>query len=263
MDERTHRRHRLIRAVADGGNGIEISRNLLAGGNKATQGVERQTDEECDREEPYATSQGRENNARDKNERPPPCGRTRLARRLVQRLALPHRILVSGRRPAGTFDCFGNFTKALTFFPERAACVAECRVSEHAGLIHAFDVGHDPGPQQQSMLLDQLGHFREAQLGIAEGLRGALLGGLGHDRILRVHLLHGLFQERHVIDHRKTAPATVASMAQLVRRRPLAQRTVSLEPFRLSLVLRAGTEAFSRSGINALHWELRGQAAHL
>jgi ABC transporter substrate binding protein len=35
----------------------------------------------------------------------------------------------------------------------------------------------------------------------------------------------------------------------------------SLEPFRLSPVLRAGTEAVSRSGINALHWELRGQAA--
>jgi len=50
-------------------------------------------------------------------------------------------------------------------------------------------------------------------------------------------------------------------MAQLARRRPLAQRTVALEPFRLSPVLRAGTEAVSRSGINALHWELRGQAA--
>jgi len=70
---------------------------------------------------------------------------------------------------------------------------------------------------------------------VLESARGAVLGGLGHDRILRVHLLHGLFQECHVIDHRKTAPATVASMAQLVRRRP--QRTVALEPFRLSLVL--------------------------
>jgi hypothetical protein len=84
-------------------------------------------------------------------------------------------------------------TKALTFSPERASYVAECRVSEHTGLIHAFDVGHDPGLQQQSTLLDQLGHFREAQLSIAEGLRGAVLGGLGHDRILRVHPLHGLF----------------------------------------------------------------------
>lgn len=52
IDERTYRRHRLIRALADGGNAIEISRNLLAEGNKATQGVERQKDEERDREEP-------------------------------------------------------------------------------------------------------------------------------------------------------------------------------------------------------------------
>jgi len=128
----------------------------------------------------------------------------------VQRLALLRQILVLERRSAGTFDCFGNLTKALTFLPERAACVAECRVSEHTGLIHAFDAGHDPGPQQQSTLFNQLGHFREVLLGIAEDLRGAVLGGLGHGRILRVHLLHGLFQERHVIDHRKTAPATVA-----------------------------------------------------
>jgi hypothetical protein len=235
--ERAHRRYRLIRAAADGGNAIKISRNLLAGGDKATHGVERQSGEECDREQPYATSQGRENNAHDKTERPPPRGRIRLARHLVPRLAVPHRILVFGRGSAGTFDGFGNLTKGLTFSPERAAGVAECRVSEHAGLIHAFDGGHDPGPQQQSTLFDQLGHFRKAQLGIAEDLRGAVLGGLGHDRILRVHLLHGLFQERHVIDHRNTAPATVASTAQLVRRRPLAQRTVALEPFRRSPVL--------------------------
>ena len=108
-----------------------------------------------------------------------------------------------GRGSVGTFDGFGNLTKALTFSPERAACVAECRVSKHAGLIHAFDTGHDPGPQQQSTLFDQLGHFREVQLGIAEGLRGSVLGGLGYGRILRVHLLHGLFQSWHVIDHRK------------------------------------------------------------
>ena len=139
-------------------------------------------------------SQWKENNARDKNERSQPRGRTRLARYLAQRLARPYRILVLGRGSVGTFDGFGNLTKALTFLPERAACVAECRVSKHAGLIHAFDAGDDPGTQQQSTLLDQLGHFREVQFGIAEGLRGAVLGGLGHGRILRVHLLHGLFQ---------------------------------------------------------------------
>jgi len=104
--------------------------------------------------------------------------------------------------------------------------------------------------------------FEKFSFDIAEGLRGAVLGGLGHDRILRVHLLHGLFQARHVIDHRKTAPATVASMAQLVRVRPLAQRTVALGPFRRSPVLQEPeTEAVSRSGGNALHRELRGQAA--
>jgi hypothetical protein len=118
-------------------------------------------------------------------------------------------------------------TKALTFSPERASYVAECRVSEHTGLIHAFDVGHDPGLQQQSTLLDQLGHFREAQPRIAEGLRGAVLGGLGRSRILRIHLLHGLFQECHVIDHRKTAPAIVGFMAQFVRGRPMAQLTLA------------------------------------
>jgi hypothetical protein len=235
MDERTHRRYRLICAAAGAGNAVDIFRNLLAGGNKAGQGVGQQNGEQCDREGQYAMSQ---NSARDNTERPAPRRRIRLARHLLQRLALPHRILVFGRGSAGTFDGFGNLTKGLTFSPQRAACVAECRVSEHAGLIHAFDGGHDPGPQQQSTLFDQLGHFREVQLGIAEGLRGAVLGGLGHYRVLRVHLLHGLFQERHVSDHRKTAPATVASMAQLVGRRPLAQRIVALEPFRLSPVLR-------------------------
>jgi len=228
IDERAHRR----------GNAIEISQSLLAGGNKAAQGVEQEHGEERDREEPDGMQQRKENNARDKSERSQPRGPTRLARHLVRRLARLHRILVSGRGSAGKFNCFGNLTKALTFFPERAACVAECRVSEHAGLVHAFDAGHDPGPQQQSTLFDQLGHFREVQLGIAEGLRGAVLGGLGHGRILRVHLLQGLFQACHVIDHRKAAPATVASMAQFARRRPLAQRTVALERFRLSPVVR-------------------------
>jgi hypothetical protein len=136
MDERTHRRYRLICAAAGGGNAVDIFRNLLAGGNKAGQGVGQQNGEECDREGQYAISQ---NSARDKTERPPPRGRSRLARHLLQRLAVPHRIPVFGRGSASTFDGFGNLTKGLTFSPERAACVAECRVSEHAGLIHAFD----------------------------------------------------------------------------------------------------------------------------
>jgi 5-enolpyruvylshikimate-3-phosphate synthase len=59
MYERTHRRYRLIQAVADSGNAIEISRNLLAEGNKALRGVEQQKGEECDRVAPYATSQGK------------------------------------------------------------------------------------------------------------------------------------------------------------------------------------------------------------
>jgi hypothetical protein len=122
--------------------------------------------------------------------------------------------------------------------------------SEHAGLIHPLDVGHDHGPQQQSTLLDQLGHFRETQHGIAKDLRGAFLGSLGHDRILRVHLLHRLFQECHVIDHRKIAPA--ASIAQLVLRRPMAQRTVALERLRLLPALREPGRAVSRSSINTL-----------
>ena len=231
IDKGTHRRRRLIRAVADGGSAIEISRNLLAEGDKAAKGVEQQNGEECDREKLYGMSQWEENNARDKTERSQPGGRCPLALHLLQRLAVLRHILVGRRESAGTFDCFGNLTKALPLFPECAACVAECRVSEHAGLIHALDPGHDPGLQQQLTLFDQIGHFREAQPGIAEGLRGAVLGGLGHGRILRVHLLHGLFQECQVIDHRKTAPATVASIVQLVRQRSLAQRTVALECF--------------------------------
>jgi len=160
--------------VADGVNAIE-TRKLLAEANKATQGVEQKNGDERDPEEPYRMPQRKENDARDENERSQPGGLTRyarhpvqwlvrhpverLARDLVQRLAVLRRILVSGRGSAVKFDCVGNLTKALTFSPERAAGVAECRVSEHAGLIHAFDASHDPGPQQQSTLLDQLGHF--------------------------------------------------------------------------------------------------------
>jgi hypothetical protein len=148
IDERTHRRRRLIRAVADGRNAIEISRNALAQGDEATQGVEQKNGEECDRKKPYGMSQRKQNNARNNTERSRPGGRTRLGRHLVQRLAVLRHILVGGRESAGMLDRFGNLTKALTLLPERAACVAECRFSEHAGLIHALDAGHDPGPQQ-------------------------------------------------------------------------------------------------------------------
>jgi hypothetical protein len=232
--------------VADGGDGIEISQNLLADKNRATHGVVQEDGDKCDREEPKGMSQRKKNDARNKKERSPPSGGTRPARHLVQWLALHlvqrlvchlvqrlarhltrrpallRHILVSGRGWGVKFEGFGNLTKALTFSAERAACVAECRVAEHARLIHALDVGQNSRPQQQSTLFDQVGHFREAQLGTAEGLRGPVLGGLGHDRILRVHLLHLLFQECHVIDHRKTAPAIASAMAQLCRRRALA-----------------------------------------
>src|SRR5258707_11562731 len=57
IDKRTQRRNRLIRGGANGGNAVEISRNLLAESNKAMQGVEQQKGEECDRVAPYATSQ--------------------------------------------------------------------------------------------------------------------------------------------------------------------------------------------------------------
>jgi hypothetical protein len=51
-------------------------------------------------------------------------------------------------------------------------------------------------------------------------------------------------------------------MAKRFRRRPLAQRTVALERFRLLQilllqVLREPGRAIRRSGINARHWELR------
>ena len=93
-------------------------------------------------------SQWIENDARAKIERSQPCGRSRLIFHfhLIRRLASLHRMLISGRGSVVEFDCFGDLTKALTFSPQREACIAECRVSEHVGLIHAFDVGHDFGP---------------------------------------------------------------------------------------------------------------------
>jgi hypothetical protein len=219
---------------------------LLADGGNGAKAVEQQNGEECERQEPQGMSQRKEDYARDQGERRQPRRRIRLARRLVKRLvgdlvqrrARLCQILVSGRGSAGSFDGFGNLKKALTFLPECAAGVAEGRVSEHAGLIHALDSGQYRGLQQQSTLLDQLGHFREAQLGVAEDLRGAVLAGLGHGRIFRVHLVHGLYQGCHVIDHRKTSPATVASMGQLVRCRPLARQAVALGGSRPSPALR-------------------------
>ena len=123
---------------------------------------------------------------------------------LMQHIALL-RVLVSAGGSTAQFECFGDLTKALAFSPQRSTGVAECRVSERVGLIHAFDAGYDFGPQQQSTLFDQLGHFREAQFGVGKDLRGAVLGGLGNRNIIRVHLLHGLFQGCHVVDHRKTS----------------------------------------------------------
>lgn len=138
-----------------------------------------------------------------------------VAIHFVRQLAFRHRILVSSCSFAVKFDGFGNLTKALTFFPQRAACVAELYVSEHL-VIHAFDAGQNPRPQQQSTLFDQIGHFRKAQLGILKDLRGAVLSSLGHGRILRVHLLHGLSQGCHVIEHRKTSLAADASMVEFL-----------------------------------------------
>jgi hypothetical protein len=161
-------------------------------------------------------SQRKEDSARDSIGRSHRRGPSYFACYLVRRFAPMHQILVSKFGTAtrfGTavkFDGFGNLAKALTFSSQRAACVAKCHVSEHF-VIHAFDAGQDLGAQQQSTLFDQLGHFREAQLGILKDLRGAVLGGLGHRRILRVHLLHGLSQGCHVIEHRNTSPAILAS----------------------------------------------------
>ncbi len=146
-------------------------------------------------------SQRKGNKAPDKNEHA--YGLSRLACDPAKRIGPAYRILVSGRNRCGHLDCFGNLAKALTFFPERAAGVAKCRVSEHTGLIHPLDAGQDRGRQQQATPFDQIRHLREVQLGLAKYLRGAVLGGLGHGRIFRVHLLHGLLQLCHVVDHRK------------------------------------------------------------
>src|SRR6516225_6897379 len=74
-------------------------------------------------------------------------------------IALLRHKLVPGRGSGVKFEGLRNLTKALPLSPERAACVAECGIAEHAGLIHAFDVGHDSGPQQQSTLFDQIAQF--------------------------------------------------------------------------------------------------------
>jgi len=156
---------------------------LLAERNRATRGVVQQHGGKCDPDEPEGTSQRKENNARSEKERSQPSGGTRHARHLVQRLArhlvqllfrhlvqrLAHHLarwiallrhkLVPGRGSGVKFEGLRNLTKALPLSPERAACVAECGIAEHAGLIHAFDVGHDSGPQQQSTLFDQIAQF--------------------------------------------------------------------------------------------------------
>jgi hypothetical protein len=121
---------------------------LLGDTCKAAQGVEQQNGEECDGQEPQGMSHRKKYDVYDKGESCQPRGHIRIDRHvhLVQRLARLRQILVSGRRSTVKFDCLGNLTKALTFSPERAACVAECRVSEHVRLIHAFDAGQDLGP---------------------------------------------------------------------------------------------------------------------
>jgi hypothetical protein len=149
-------------------------------------------------------SQWVEDNARGKSQRSQPRGRVRFTfdfQRMKQ-LARLSRLIVSGCGSAIQFERFGDVMKALAFFPQRSAGVAEGRVAKHAGLIHASDAGHDFGPQQQSTLFDQLGHFREAEPGLGKDLRGAVLGGLGDRNVIRVHLLHGLLQGCHVVDHR-------------------------------------------------------------
>ena len=54
-------------------------------------------------------------------------------------------------------------------------------------------------------LLDEFGQLREVQPCIGKDVRRAVFGGLGNHNIIRVHLLHGLFQGCHVVDHRKTS----------------------------------------------------------
>jgi hypothetical protein len=157
MDERSQRRDNSVRTRA------EISGRPLAETNEATQGVEQKNEEQHDGKESYRVQQWKEDSSRDKSERCEPCRPSRLARHLVERLpgqlakrlALRQRIVesgrqripVSGRRSTGTFDGVSDLMKALAFPPERAAGVAECRVSEQAGLIHLFNAAHDPGPQ--------------------------------------------------------------------------------------------------------------------
>jgi hypothetical protein len=193
IEERTYRRYRRIRLSAD-------AREIPG----KTKGVDQPEGEDCGHEEPCRTSQRKGDDARDQRER----GRVRLTfhHHLMQRLAFLHGILVFGRGVVAEFNGFGNLTKALTFTPQRAGGVAECRVSRHVGLIHAFNAGHDFGRDKQPTLFHQLGDFRKVQPGIAEDLRGAVLSGLGNRNILRIHLLHGPLQGCHVIDHRKPPP---------------------------------------------------------
>jgi hypothetical protein len=188
------------------GNAVDESRNLLAETDKATHRVEQHKDEERDGEEAQRMPYGKKYNSCGQSERCQPWGRLQAVFHLqrVQRCGHLQRFLVQGRGSAVKFDGFGDLMKALTFSSKRGAYVMECCISEH-GLIHALDVGQYLGSQQQSALFDQLSHFRKAQLGIAEDLRGAGPRSVGDGRVLRVHLFHRLFQRCHVFDNRNDA----------------------------------------------------------
>src|SRR6185295_9466007 len=72
---------------------------------------------------------------------------------------------------------------------------------------------------------------------VGKDLRGAVLGGLGNRNIIRVHLLHGLFQGCHVVDHRKTSSGDSRVDDAVSSPSPVAQRAVAAR-VRLSPVLR-------------------------
>jgi hypothetical protein len=134
-----------------------------------------------------------------------------------------YRSFKSWRPVAAKFDGLGDLTKALTFMPQRAACVAKCRFAEHLGLVHPSNAGDDFRSKQQATLLNQLGHFREVGVVTTEKLRSAVLGSLRDHRILRVHLLHGLFEGCYVIDHLKYLPAALVPMIESLSLRSMVR----------------------------------------
>ena len=122
---------------------------------------------------------------------------------LMQHSALL-RVLVSGGGSAAQFECFGDLTKALAFSPQRSTGVAECRVSERVGLIHAFDAGYD---FRAAAAVDAVRSARPFSRSSVWRRKGSARRGPWRPRQPQHHPRPSAPwpQGCHVVDHRKTS----------------------------------------------------------